>query len=434
VTSTHEYLFASVLGATDGTTEVSSVARTDTPVGTDFAINLLVLERYECGAITASGSGGGDGGILVEPVFNPNTGELDPGYIAVDSDGSVSCSGNGVLDVNGANASIRADGPAGCAVQLGTYVGAGGLLVGEGCGETRVLAPGTPGCNFPACTSSGTVAPDPTSLSDRVTRAPIDHRYNCKAAYSFPSGWEIEPCADAPAPYIDGLVDDYGGDGSTPPGFNTWTGAGFPCTVSGPPGTTVVVPPGDWRVDCDRFRVNRTVVFQGGDVVFDGDVSVESSGVLAINSRPCGGFPYHSASDAAVVYLRDGVVSKSGQGSLILYDTTAYFSESSLLSMTGGTGALIWTAPTTGDFEDLAMWSESADSNDLAGQASLELEGVFFAPWANITYRGNGAQQQAEAQFIARSLSVTGQGLLIVQPSFSRSVLFPATLQTSLIR
>lgn len=434
ITSSHEYLFASVLGATDDTTEVSSVARTDTPVGSDFAINLLVLERYECGAITASGSGGGDGGILVESVLNPTTGELDPGYIAVDSDGSAHCGGNGVLDVNGANAFIRADGPAGCAGELGTYLGPGGLLVGEGCGETRLLAPGTPGCNFPACTSSGTVAPDPTSLSDRVTRAPIDHRYNCKASYPFPSGWEIEGCDDTPAPYVDNLVADYGSSGTTPPGFNTWTGAGYSCTISGPPGTTIVVPSGDWRIDCANFRVNRTVIFQGGDIVFDGDVSIESSGVLAINSRPCGGFPYHSASNGAVVYVRDGVVSKSGQGSLILYNTMAYFSESSQLGMTGGTGTLVWTAPTHGDFEDLAMWSESDASNVLAGQANLELEGVFFAPWANLTYRGNGAQQQAEAQFIARSLSVSGQGVLIVQPSFSRSVLFPATLQTSLIR
>jgi len=434
VASTHEYLFASALGATDDTTEVSSVARTDTPVGSDFAINLLVLERYECGAISASGSGGGDGGILVDAVFNPTTGELDPGYIAVDSDGSVNCSGNGVLDVDGANSFIRADGPAGCDSELGTYVGAGGQLAGEGCGDTRVLAPGTPGCNFPACTSSGTVAPDPISLGERVTRAPVDHRYNCKASYPFPSGWEIEACADTPAPYIDDLVDDYGVSGTTPPGFNTWSGAGYPCTVSGAPGTTLVVPSGDWRVDCDRFTVNRTVIFQGGDVIFDGDVSIESSGVLAINSRPCGGFPYHSASDAAIVYVRDGEVGKSGQGSLILYDTAVYFSETSGLSMTGGAGALIWDAPTSGNFEDLAMWSESTASNQLSGQATLELEGVFFAPWANLTYQGNGSQQQAEAQFIARSLSVTGQGVLVVQPSFSRSVLFPATLQTTLIR
>lgn len=434
ITSTHQHLFASVIGAGSQSTDVSAVARTYIPPGSDFALNLLILERYDCDAITAAGSGGGNGGIVVDAVLNTDTGELDPGYIAVDSDATGVCVGDGVLDVDGGNAYIRADGPTGCPTETGAHIGAGGLTVGEGCGALRLLAPGTPGCNYPACTSSGTVAPDPSAGSERVTRAPVDHRFNCKAAYPMPVGWEIDPCPDAPAPYIDNLVAAYGGSGTTPAGFNSWTGAGYPCSVEGGPGTEIIAPAGDWHVDCDPFEVKRTAVFRDGDVIFEGDVVIEASGVLALNSKPAGGFPYNPDSDAAIAYMRDGDLSKAGDGSLLLYNTMMYYSASSSITMSGGTGSLVWTGPQSGNFEALSMWSESSSTNQLAGQASLDLEGVFFAPWARIIYSGNGVQQQVAAQFISRTLSSAGQGLLVVRPNFDRAVLFPADPNTQLIR
>lgn len=432
VTSTHDHIFAGVIGADPLATEVSAVAVADEAAGGEFALNLLVLERYDCNAISASGGGGGDSGILVDSVYNPNTGELDPGFIAVDSDGSSGCSG-GVLDVDGSNASIRADGPAGCAGEVGTHIGPGGLTVGEGCGEISLLAPGTPGCNHPACTSSGLVAPDPSALDERITRAPVDHLFNCKSSYPFPSGWEIEPCPDPAAPHLDNLTSRYGGTG-TPAGFNTWTGAGYSCTVSGGPGTVIIVPAGNWRVDCSKLTVNAPVIFQGGDVIFDGDIDLAADGVLAVNTNNSGSFPYSAASTAAVAYMRDGELKKAGGASLLLHNTLAYLSPTSNTSMQGGTGTVVWTAPTSGSFEDLAMWSDGSTVHGFAGQAALDLEGVFFAPWARISYTGNGAQSQVKAQFIARALSTSGQGTLIVRPGFDRAVLIPATPQSRLIR
>jgi hypothetical protein len=358
---------------------------------------------------------------------------LQPGVIAADSDASAGCGADGVLDVNGANSYIRADGPAGCPTELGAGLGVGGFTVGEGCGDIRVLAPGTPGCNYPACTSSGTVAPEPESLGSRITRAPVDHRYNCKAAYPFPAGWEIDGCPEAPATYIDSLVADYGTPGSTPIGFDTWTGdAGLGCTIPG--GVVEILDGRDWRVDCNKLNVNGTVIFEGGDVIFDGDVSVASSGLLAINTDSSGAFPYDSASMETVAYFRDGELKKAGGASFFAYNTMVYFSESSSLSMGGGSGAVDWSAPVGGRFDDLAMWSESGSPHKLAGQASLDLEGVFFAPWGRISYSGNGVQQQVEAQFISRTLSASGNGLLVVRPSFDRAVLFPTTPRSKLIR
>jgi len=432
--NTRTYFFAQVVGAASGSIEYHSVGRGQPADTADLVLNLLILERWDCDSLVAEGSGGGLGGIVTDAVYNTDIMELDPGWAAVDSDGSGGgCIGDGVIDVDGSNAYVRADGPPGCPTQTGTHIGGGGLTVGEGCGEIRVLAPGTPGCNQPACTSSGTVNPEPRALPRRVTRAPVDHRYNCKGSYNFGVGWEIDPCTDPPAPYVDNLVAAYGVAGTSPGGFTRWTTLGHPCTVEGPPGTTITVS-GNVHVDCADFVVKRNVYLTGGDVIFDGNVTVESSGTLAINSDVSGPMPFTQASTAAVVFMRDGEVRKAGQANLILHRTMMYLADTSWLTMQGGGGTLYWTAPTTGNFEDLALWSEGTSTHQFAGQALLELEGVFFTPVATALYRGQGNQEQVSAQFIARKLRSTGQGLLIVQPRYDQAVLFPDSLAVQLIR
>lgn len=429
VTRSRDHVFARIIGADSQTTQIHAVARSLEQAGKDFALNLLVLERYDCNVVSASGGGASNGGILVDAVLNPDTGQLDPGFLAVDSDATGSCGGNGVIDVNGSNGFVRADGRDGCPGQVGSHTGAGGLTVGEGCGQIQLIAPGVPGCNYPACTSGGTVAPDPTPRDERITRAPIDHRYNCKASYPFPAAWSIDPCPDPPDPHIDDLVTLYGGPG-VPGGFSTWTGAGYPCN----PSTPTVVPPGDWYIDCSNFRVRDFVIFTGGDIVFEGDITINTSAALITNASNVGVYPFTPATDASVMYLRDGRISKAGQGSLVWHKTLVYLSSTSDIKMTGGSGDVIWSAPTSGDFEDLALWAESTGTNDFAGSAGLDLEGVFFAPWATIGYQGSGSQVQVAAQFISRRLEVGGNGVLVVRPNFDRAVLFPREPESQLIR
>ena len=422
---THSTLFGGFIGHEVTTTEVHAVAVTRPSTDADTAVNLVILERYDCDATVAEGSGGGTGGIWVDVVELPDN-SISPGYITVDSDGTgAGCSGDGVIDVDGTNAQIRADGPSGCPQQVGTHAGPGGTTTGEGCGIIQVIAAGTPGCNPPACTSSGTVLPDPADLGRRVTRAPIDHRYNCKPAYAMPVGWEIRPCVDPPAPHIDNLVTVLGSAG-VPPGFTTWTSLGHPCTVAGPPGT-VLTANGNIFVDCAAFSVKREVHLTGGDVVFDGDVVVESQGTLTINGTVAD--PFISDLDAVEVFVRDGNLQKAGQASFVAHNAMVYLSPTSGVSMTGGsTGTLIWTSPNSGDFAHLALWSDSASQHNLAGQAYLDLEGVFFAPLATVQYSGNGVQLQVEAQFVTRKLRVTGQGVLIVRPSYDSAVLIPSDI------
>jgi hypothetical protein len=416
IQGTHNYLFGRVLGATSGTTEIHAVARGYVPDGHQFALNLLILERYDCSALSVNTSGGG-GGIVVDAVLNDD-GALDQGFIAVDSVASGSCGGPGVIDTSGGGSIIRADGPDGCAGQIGSHIGAGGNSVGEGCGQIQLLAPGVPGCNWPACTNSGVIAPDPVPRRERITRAPVDHRYNCKTNYTFGVGWEIDPCTTVPAPppYIDLMVSALSGPG-LPPGYTPWPYACNPALL--------VVPAGDYYIDCANFRPDN-VIFEGGNVVFSGNVRLTGSASLTFNSDP--------AITESIIYFRSGGALTMTGGALTINNATVYISDhnQSEFSLTGGD--ITWSAPETGRFQDLALWYESAQEAKFAGGGAVDLDGVFFAPWADIAYAGNGGQAQVSAQFISRGLKVSGNGTLVVRPSWERAVLFPFDPQTDLIR
>jgi len=444
--------FSQLAGVETLDANVHTVAKSTLTSGGLVPINLLVLDRTGCQTIRSSGNGG----IFIDAVFSddvdgdPDNGADQPGLLtgvaASDSDGSDGCVGSdGVIDIDGSNAVLRADGPVGCTNQTGTHL-VSGLTAGEGCGMIKTLAPGTPGCNFPACTSGGGNPPNPgpTALNARLTRAPIDHRYNCKPDYAtvppaiswatsaltVANGQDIRGCAEAAAPHIDDLIQAVGETGM-PAGFQSWTAAGYPCTIEGPPGTTMLVPQGDWFVDCAAFVNKRTIVFQGGNVVFAGSVDIESSATLAINATPV---TFAPVGPEAWVFLRSGAFRKAGDAVLIMNNTMLYATKSAHVKMAGGAGTLTWVAPDQGDFDDLALWGDSATTHLWAGQADLTLEGVFFTPLAQAEYAGTAGQNQIRAQFVAYRLHARGQGLLVVAPGLGRTVEFPLPPESMLIR
>ena len=443
--------FSSLAGIESFDANVHTVANSSLTSGGLVPINLLVLDRTGCETIQSSGNGG----IYIDAVYTP---DLDgdsgngsvPGLLqgvaASDSDGSDGCTGDdGVIDMEGSNSVLRADGPAGCADETGTHL-VDGQIAGDGCGRIQTLAPGTPGCNFPACTFGGgnKPNPEPTALNRRLTRAPIDHRYNCKRDYSTIPGsiaWATDPltpanaqdirgCAEAPDPHIDDLIEAVGEVG-IPTGFQSWKAAGYPCIVDGPPATTILVPSGNWYVDCAIFEVKRTVIFQGGNVVFAGSVDIVSTGTLAINADA---ISLDAVDPEAWVFLRTGVLRKAGDATLIMNNTMLYASKTAHIEMAGGDGALTWVAPDQGDFDDLALWGESATTHLWAGQADLTLEGAFFTPLATAEYAGTAGQNQIRAQFVADRLHARGQGTLVVSPGLGRSVDFPLPPESMLLR
>jgi hypothetical protein len=71
---------------------------------------------------------------------------------------------------------------------------------------------------------------------------------------------------------------------------------------------------------------------------------------------------------------------------------------------------------------------------DWAGNASLNMEGVFFTPLAVGQYTGNGGLAQVNAQWIADKLWLGGNGTLVVRPQFGRAIAPPARQGTSLVR
>ena len=158
--------------------------------------------------------------------------------------------------------------------------------------------------------------------------------------------------------------------------------------------------------------------------MFQGDVSVTGgAGDLDIESNN------------GYAFFRDGVLTKDGQAELDLEQTFVYFSNTSYVTMVGGSGELEWTAPTTGPFKGLALWSDNpTDVHRWAGQAFLDLEGVFFVPRATVHYQGNGVQQQVAAQFVADKLHVAGNGVLRLKPNAASAVPLDPPISSTLIR
>lgn len=430
IAAVHDAFLSQAVGFNQGTTTVHAVARAFLPPPSGTPINLLILDRFGCEALKASGNGG----IIVDAIVDPDDGTLHPGEAAVDSDASTGCATDGgVIDIDGTNAIMRADGPAGCPNQTGTEV-VNGQLLGHGCGLIRTIAPGTPGCNWPACTASGGANPNnpnplPTAMGARLTRAPVDHRYNCRADYStvpISISWATDPltaaneqdipgCTGTGGDYIHDLIESVGPSGSPGFGWSPWSSS-YPCDV--PSSQPAISVTGNWYIDCADFNVRTSITITGGSLVADGNVAITSStGHLIVDNTGAPGY----------VFLRGGLLSKDGQASITFNETMVYASKTSRMQMDGGTGSLIWVAPDdpTHPFDDLALWSDSTITSSphlWAGQAALVMEGAFFVPIVTVEYAGQGSQIQTEAQFIADKLHARGQGILKVSPIAERAV------------
>lgn len=443
--------FGGIVDASARTTSVHTVALASTSDGGPLPINLLILERTACDAIRVEGSGT----LVVAPIVI--AGKEHAGVLAVESDGTGSLCSNtspriGTLNVQ--SAVLRADGPPGCAREITAGTG-------HGCGDITLYAPGVPGpltpgsCKsegyFPACTSNnaGSIIPDPARMGKRHTRGSVDHIFNCKRSYAtetwFPRQ-SVNPCFGAfdnpDLDYVDEVRSFVGATGTTPPGFTRYTG---PCDVTAP----VVLPEGNVHVPCPLLAVKETMRFGGGNVVFDGDVVVEAAkGNLIIHA--CGaqgsdncnpaqplswtaGYDYDErqySSDAAWTLFRNGgTIRKAGGASVTIHDSVVFLGRDAelntrALDLEGGAGSLLWWATRQGPFDNLALWSDATINHHFAGQANLDLEGVFFAPMGRITYAGTGALEQLAAQFISERLLVTGKGELKIAPNIERAITY----------
>jgi hypothetical protein len=438
ITRTRDYAFASVAGFDTGRTNVISVARLGVGVGEGELVPLLVLEPIACDALFTSGQG-----KVTVSYFNDT-----PGIIVVDSNASKATNPNRC----GSN-SYSID-------SKGTQLGWIRAIPVPGKNIASVILSyalsGTPGANAAAAfdPSDLTDPIDPSDVSDplepvesffrlypepfpvgrRITRAPIDWRYNCQPGYpDYPldlgdpslGGIPITGCPDAATTpsYIDQLRAQFGdpADIGTLPGggFARWTDT-YGCNLQ--PSDPPIAAAGNWWIDCPGgISIRNSVTFTGGSVVSDGDVRVFGS--LSVNQP--------AASDQ-IFHIRSGDFIKDAQAFVTL-DRTLVYLGNGVISFGGGSGGLIWISPIGAGtntlatrFEDLALWSEAPRQHELGGQAGNVLEGTLFTPNADpFSLTGQAGQFQTAAQFLTRRLEVKGQGEVRMHPDPDRISLIP---------
>jgi hypothetical protein len=109
----------------------------------------------------------------------------------------------------------------------------------------------------------------------------------------------------------------------------------------------------------------------------------------------------------------------------------------------GSNVAINWTAPnqnangpsTASPFDALSLWTEGGTACSVGGQGAMKTTGVLFFPNCNFTYAGQAdTNNPLNAQFIGRSLSMSGQGVLVLQPEPRVSVTVPVPGSVELIR
>lgn len=422
--------FAATIGFDTATTDVSSVGRIRPDVGEGDVVPLVILEPYDCNALTADGQG-----KVTVTHF-----EDSPGVIVVDSDGSGDCGPSKpyIIDVkaNGNRRWIRAlpvpglDG-AQSAILAYALSGQPGTQPSRTYNPADLTTALDPSVVDPADPPESyfQLYPKPTFRSQRVTRQVIDHRYNCKATYPDYLGVPIAGCSDTAATYIDDHLSLYGGPaGTTPPGsFTRWTtiDADGDCQVGAAESYDVT---SDVWVDCpDTLEINGgTVRFLEVNAVFDGGLELKSDGVFEMNPS--------TTTDHWAFFRGDpgppadpSNITKVAQASITFARTFVYL-EYGFIDLVGGAGGLVWTAPVDGTyrFEDLALWSESSSPHELGGQSGNTLTGTFFTPYADpFILKGQAGQLQTEAQFFTRKLAVDGFTEVRMEPDPSTSTLVP---------
>jgi hypothetical protein len=199
--------------------------------------------------------------------------------------------------------------------------------------------------------------------------------------------------------------------GTPPAGFSTWS----TCA----PTADVVVPAGNWFISCGTAGLasSNMVTFRGGNVVSDGPIS--AGGGLRVNcdantTEPC---PTDPASPS-ILFLRSGDLLDNASAEL--RETMVYL-KSGKARLAGG-HQITWTAPNdpAHRFDDLLLWTMSAELTKITGRVGLVLEGIIYAPNAHIELAGTVATSALNAQILANSAELVGNATLTLVPRSDR--------------
>ncbi len=411
-------VFGQLLGIDSLTPAASATVRV-TPKTSQTVPSLWLLDPYGCPALSVSGGAR----ITVGT-------DTIPGVISLDTDTSL-C-GSSVALYSDNNSSIQA---------LPQGSSENGLI------NLYSMQPSSATCGVRDCEQAKIgpypkqIWPQPTPQLRRATRAPVDHRFNCKAGYPMYLGSVIiRDCkfASTSQPYIDalralsGITTPNTGlyvAGTMPGGFTSYTSLGGSCNVKGNmtiTGNTWINCPGGMKITGGN---SITIV---GNVIMDGDLAVNSGGafrVLPVGTSPLptecqnrvnGTCAMQSTGNAGYLLQRTAGVGMDIGGNLELRHTVVVQNGGCVKFGSGAPPR--WTAPTEGPFAGLALWSEGCAGSSLSSGGDLSIAGTFFTPDATFKIAGNGDGSQQDAQFIAYRLEAMGSGTLKLAPNPSTSI------------
>lgn len=229
--------------------------------------------------------------------------------------------------------------------------------------------------------------------------------------------------------------------GETVTGVNPSTGTGSISVVASTLNTGVAPPVWPW-IACLTSRLGPGA---GGTwtrttrvATFGGNINVQNGSVNWCQTTIYAGMNASS-------YTKHSVTSGGNcTAALPCPKTSAITTDLPTININSGSAAPIsWTAPnqatdgvsSTNPYEDLALWTESWGSCTIAGQGALLGAGVYFHPNCDFNYGGQTDNANGlNAQFIGRSLNISGQGVLKLKPNANDAISVPVAGDIYLIR
>ena len=110
------------------------------------------------------------------------------------------------------------------------------------------------------------------------------------------------------------------------------------------------------------------------------------------------------------LYIIDGNLSLTGSGAVTGSNVTFYITGKT--SVTGGT--LNLSAPTSGAYNSILIFQSRSSSENLkfSGMSGSTLNGIVYAPTANLTFTGSSAGTNYNISLVANTVSFSGQSTL----------------------
>ena len=395
VTRPQSDFFAGIFGSDFRTYTVHSVAKY-APGGTGLRTPALAaLNQTACNTIDA-----GNGYIYLVST------STDAGLALSDSNGSACLSGNTILN-GGSSGQICAQSAGSLVGQLHWFQAANsiGYNTASSVFSTTPATCGSSGLNGYRYVAS--MASTPT----RTTRTPVDSVYHCTNV-----PLSVQALCITPDPISTLQALSTSSASSAPPGYTTWSS---PCTTQS---SAQTFPSGNVWVNCPTFTVktNALNIPGGGNVIFNGAVSVEANGFLKVNtdgSADSNGYPVptNSAVQATLIInsTAAGAFNVQSTSSNVAMAQTAVYSGGGVTI--SGSPVIRWTPPTApdataGGLKSLMYWSESTQPLALSGGPSIFAKGVAFAGNGKLSLSGNGLIDLEKVQVWVDTIGISGGG------------------------